>query len=101
MNIIKALSLCYFFLRHYIPICFIYAIPNRYSIPSAYSKDVENLVQRLTTKDIDCDLFIRHKTTLIPPILLTSNAIPFAKVYFSLMNHSSNYIVYTYNNDSL
>lgn len=51
-----------------------------YSVSSFDSEKLENLVQRSTPEEIDCDLFIRHKSTLIPPSILEENGIPLYKV---------------------
>lgn len=57
-----------------------------YGVPSKYAKEVE----RLTSAHFKvCDLYIRHKTLLIPPSILQTNGIEFCKVntFFLFIQH--------------
>lgn len=51
-----------------------------YTVPQSNAEKLENLVQSLTPKTIACDLFIRHKSVLIPPEILQLHRIEYAKV---------------------
>lgn len=51
-----------------------------YTVPAAHAKTLANAVQNATPKEIQCDLFIRHKSVLIPPSMFKKMGIPYAKV---------------------
>lgn len=51
-----------------------------YGIPFSNASKLEKLVKLWTPKNIQCDLFIRHKSILIPPTTLEANEIRFSKV---------------------
>lgn len=51
-----------------------------YSVPQSCAEKLENLVQTWVPRTIGCDLFIRHKTVLIPPETLQMHRIDYAKV---------------------
>lgn len=63
-----------------------------YGVGSANGQKLEKLVQKHTPKDINCAFIIRHKSVLIPPILLEENNIEFSKV----MQHPGEIIVAVY-----
>lgn len=50
-----------------------------YGVGSSNASALEELVQKNST-EFDCDLFIRHKASLIPPKLMTANGIQYGKV---------------------
>lgn len=51
-----------------------------YTVPQSNAAKLENLVQTWTPRSISCDLFIRHKSTIIPPEILQLHGIQYAKV---------------------
>lgn len=51
-----------------------------YSVSSNHANKLEKLVQENTSTQFDCDLFIRHKSILIPPSMFDKNDIPLYKV---------------------
>lgn len=51
-----------------------------YSVPSSYAKELEKLVRDHTPASVGCDLFINHKTVMVPPSVLLRAGIPFGKV---------------------
>lgn len=51
-----------------------------YSIPSSNAVLMENLIQTSKSSSITCNLFAKHKSTLIPPETLTLNGIDFGTV---------------------
>lgn len=51
-----------------------------YTVPQSNAVQLENLVQTWTPRSISCDLFIRHKSVLIPPEILQLHGIQHAKV---------------------
>lgn len=64
-----------------------------YGVSSANADKLEQFVTSQTPNDIDCDFIIRHKSILVPPILLAANNIEFSKV----QQNPGEIIVATYN----
>lgn len=51
-----------------------------YSTPACHGKKLADFIQQFCPKNTDCDLIIRHKSTLVAPSVLKKMGIPFAKV---------------------
>lgn len=51
-----------------------------YTVPQSNAAQLENLVQNWTPRSIACDLFIRHKSVLIPPEILQLHGIQYGQV---------------------
>lgn len=51
-----------------------------YSVGQSYSQKLENIVKTWTPRAFGCDLFIRHKSIIIPPEVLEAHHIEYAKV---------------------
>lgn len=58
-----------------------------YSIPSSQANKLEDFVQGEAKRTYNCDKFIRHKSTMIPPSVLRSNGIEFGKVKTLFINY--------------